>query len=110
MNDEPRRTDDPRRRSLGRGLSALLGEEGAVATGETIGGTHSIAVELLHPSRYQPRRDFNPENLQGLVDSIKAQGILQPLLVRRHPETEGHYEIIAGERRWRAAQVARLHE
>jgi ParB family chromosome partitioning protein len=110
MNDEPRRTDDPRRRSLGRGLSALLGEEGAVATGETIGGPHSVAVELLHPSRYQPRRDFNPENLQGLVDSIKAQGILQPLLVRRHPETEGHYEIIAGERRWRAAQVARLHE
>lgn len=110
MNDDQRRTDDPRRRGLGRGLSALLGEEGTEAVSEIQGGTRPVAVELLHPSRYQPRRDFNAEHLQGLVESIKAQGILQPLLVRKHPEKEGHYEIIAGERRWRAAQAAQLHE
>jgi len=67
-------------------------------------------VEHLHPSRYQPRRNFDAENLAALVESIKVQGILQPLLVRPHPEFPDHYEIVAGERRWRAAQAAQLHE
>src|SRR5579883_592034 len=104
-------SDDPRRRGLGRGLSALFGEEtqdNNVA--ELPRGARSIPVELLHPGRFQPRRNFDEETLEALTESIKAQGVLQPLLVRRHPEISGAYEIIAGERRWRAAAAARLHE
>jgi len=102
MSDEPRR-------GLGRGLSALLGEDSSESAVDAR-NSRSVAVELIHPGRYQPRRNFDPENMQALVDSIKAQGILQPLLVRKHPEQEGHFEIVAGERRWRAAQAAQLHE
>jgi ParB family transcriptional regulator, chromosome partitioning protein len=103
--------EDPRRSALGRGLSALLGEEGGEgAAAEAPRSPRSVPVELLHPGRYQPRRNFDAESQQALVDSIRAQGILQPLLVRRHPEQEGHYEIVAGERRWRAAQAAQLYE
>ncbi|HZB92898.1 MAG TPA: ParB/RepB/Spo0J family partition protein [Stellaceae bacterium] len=103
--------EDPRRRGLGRGLSALLGEEsGEGAPAEAPRGTRAVPVELLHPGRYQPRRHFDAESQEALVESIRAQGILQPLLVRRHPDIEGHFEIVAGERRWRAAQAAQLHE
>jgi len=102
-------SDEPRLRGLGRGLSALLGEDTVEALGDTR-SAQAVPVELVHPGRFQPRRDFDAENMQQLVDSIKAQGILQPLLVRKHPEKEGHYEIVAGERRWRAAQAAQLHE
>jgi ParB family chromosome partitioning protein len=102
--------DDPPRRGLGRGLSALLGEEGGEGTGDAGRSTRMVPVELLHPSRFQPRRNFDSEGLMALVESIKAQGILQPLLVRPHPEMQGHFEIVAGERRWRAAQAAQLHE
>lgn len=101
--------DDPRRRGLGRGLSALLGEETVEGT-EAPRGTRGVPIELLHPGRYQPRRNFDAEEQQSLVESIKAQGILQPLLVRKHPSIDGHFEIVAGERRWRAAQAAQLHE
>jgi len=87
----------------------LLGEDSSEAAVDAR-NSRSVAVELIHPGRYQPRRNFDPENMQALVDSIKAQGILQPLLVRKHPEQEGHFEIVAGERRWRAAQAAQLHE
>ena len=103
-------TEEPPRRGLGRGLSALLGDEGQGVTDQARSSPRAVPVERLHPNRFQPRRDFNAENLQGLVESIKAQGILQPLLVRKHPEQEGHFEIVAGERRWRAAQAAQLHE
>ncbi|MGO8917098.1 MAG: ParB/RepB/Spo0J family partition protein [Stellaceae bacterium] len=104
-------SEDLRRRGLGRGLSALLGEEGGEgAVAEAPRSPRSVPVELLHPGRYQPRRNFDAESQQALVESIRAQGILQPLLVRRHPELDGHYEIVAGERRWRAAQAAQLHE
>ena len=103
--------EDARRRGLGRGLSALLGEEGGEGTmAEAPRAPRAVPVELLHPGRYQPRRTFDAESQQALVDSIRAQGILQPLLVRRHPDQEGHFEIVAGERRWRAAQAAQLHE
>jgi ParB family chromosome partitioning protein len=102
MSDEPRR-------GLGRGLSALLGEDSDQVPVET-GNSRSVAIELIHPSRYQPRRSFDPESMQSLVDSIKEKGILQPLLVRKHPEQAGHFEIVYGERRWRAAQAAELHE
>jgi len=103
-------TEDPRRRGLGRGLSALLGEENGEGAAEPPRGTRAVPVELIHPGRYQPRRNFDPEAQQALVESIKAQGILQPLLVRKHPELDGHFELVAGERRWRAAQAAQLHE
>jgi ParB family transcriptional regulator, chromosome partitioning protein len=96
-------------RRLGRGLSALFGEEaGAIA--DPSHTVHHVPVEFLYPSRYQPRRNFDAENLAALVESIRAQGILQPLLVRPHPELPDQYEIVAGERRWRAAQAAQLHE
>jgi ParB family chromosome partitioning protein len=106
-------SEDPRRRGLGRGLSALFGEEAqeaAPAAAAPAAGARNIPIEQLHPGRYQPRREFDPESLNALTESIKSQGILQPLLVRRHPEIADAYEIIAGERRWRAAQAAQLHE
>ena len=67
-------------------------------------------VEFLHPGRFQSRRNFDQQELDSLAESIRRNGVLQPILVRRHPETANAYEIIAGERRWRAAQQARLHE
>jgi ParB family chromosome partitioning protein len=96
---------------LGRGLAALMGDApAATPTPATAPGVSSLAVELLEPSPYQPRVLMDPEALSDLVESIRARGILQPLLVRPHPENPGHYQIIAGERRWRAAQAAGLHE
>jgi ParB family chromosome partitioning protein len=103
-------SEEARRRGLGRGLSALFGEEAEEVASEPARAATTVPVELLHPSRYQPRRNFDVEALAALVESVKAQGILQPLLVRRHPEIAGAYEIVAGERRWRAAQAAQLHE
>jgi ParB family transcriptional regulator, chromosome partitioning protein len=99
------------KRSLGRGLSALLGEE-ALSEKESAPqkGTRSVAIDQIHPGRLQPRQNFDDDAMKSLVDSVIAQGILQPLLVRPHPEFAGAFEILAGERRWRAAQKARLHE
>ena len=68
------------------------------------------AIEKSYPGSFQPRQNFNPPELRELADSIKVHGVLQPILVRNHPERPGNYEIIAGERRWRAAQLAKLHE
>ena len=103
MSDEPRHR--ALGRGLGRGLSSLLGDEDASPK-----NLRSVATELLHPGRFQPRRNFDEANLQSLADSIRAQGILQPILVRRSPENPSTYEILAGERRWRAAQAVQLHE
>ena len=103
MSDEPRHR--PAGRGLGRGLSALLGEEDSAPK-----NLRSLATELLQPGRFQPRRNFDEASLQSLTESIKAQGILQPILVRRNPDNPSNYEILAGERRWRAAQAAQLHE
>jgi ParB family transcriptional regulator, chromosome partitioning protein len=97
-------------RRLGRGLSALFGEEAAPDGRDSSAAVRQLPVELLHPGRYQPRRNFDADNLAALVESIRAQGILQPLLVRPHPDLPDQYEIVAGERRWRAAQAAQLHE
>ncbi|HYC15547.1 MAG TPA: ParB/RepB/Spo0J family partition protein [Stellaceae bacterium] len=99
--------DEARRRNLGRGLSALLGEEEAPAPEAA---THRLRVDVLHPGRYQPRHKFDPAAIEALSQSIREKGVLQPLLVRHHPSLAGEYEIIAGERRWRAAQLAQLHE
>jgi ParB family chromosome partitioning protein len=95
---------------LGRGLAALMGDAPATPAGADPTPVRSFAIEKLEPGPFQPRTSFAPESLAELVDSIKARGILQPLLVRPHPRTPGQFQIIAGERRWRAAQQAGLHE
>jgi len=104
-----------KRTGLGRGLDALLGEGAApvkpVQT-ETREGLRQIPVELLQRGAYQPRQDMHQESLEDLARSIKAQGLVQPIVVRplpgATPAGETRYEIIAGERRWRAAQLAGL--
>ena len=98
---------------LGRGLAALMGDtaQRAPAMGpQPASGISTVPVELLEPGPFQPRGAIEAKSLTELVDSIRARGILQPLLARPHPGTPGHYQIIAGERRWRAAQTAGLHE
>jgi ParB family chromosome partitioning protein len=97
-------------RKLGRGLSALFGEESESDAEAARKPSRTIAIGQIHPGRYQPRRVFDDEKLAGLVDSIRDKGILSPLLVRVHPTIQNAYELIAGERRWRAAQKARLHD
>ncbi|BBK45307.1 chromosome partitioning protein ParB [Allostella vacuolata] len=98
-----------KRKPLGRGLSALLGEAPAPALERAPehGGLRTIPIEALRPGRFQPRRQFDEEAMRALVESIREKGILQPILVRRHGD-EG-WEIVAGERRWRAAQAAGIH-
>ena len=90
---------------LGTGLSALFGEEKNLLENEEI---QTLPVARLEPRRDQPRRDFDPETLQALADSIREYGLLQPITVRALDQ--GYYQIIAGERRWRAARQAGLHE
>jgi ParB family chromosome partitioning protein len=98
-----------KKRGLGRGLEALL--SGSAIPAEEPAGTdmREIPVDLLQPGKYQPRSDMHPESLEELANSIRAQGVVQPIVVRSVNST-GQYEIIAGERRWRAAQMAGLHE
>lgn len=102
-----------KKRGLGRGLDALLGggvpnaEEDATAATSS-DSIASLGVDLIQRGRYQPRRNFDQEKLQELADSISAQGVVQPIVVR--PVDSERYEIIAGERRWRAAQLAGLAE
>jgi len=96
---------------LGRGLSALLGDDGEdYQELDKARPARELPIEQLHPGRFQPRSNFDEAELKSLVDSIREKGILQPILVRRDPVQDDLYEIIAGERRWRAAQRARLHE
>jgi ParB family chromosome partitioning protein len=94
---------------LGKGLAALLGDA-ATQSRPTSASVRNVPVEFLEPSPFQPRVDMNPEALADLVESIKSRGILQPLLVRPHPTQQGRFQIIAGERRWRASQQAGLHD
>ncbi|WP_110458818.1 ParB/RepB/Spo0J family partition protein [Shewanella algidipiscicola] len=104
----------PKKRGLGKGLDALLSTSHAAAKNVTSQDTTSdsheelkmIAVDLLQPGKYQPRKDMSPEALDELAESIRNQGIIQPIVVR-HISDQG-YEIIAGERRWRASQLANL--
>ena len=96
-----------RRRGLGRGLDALLGEAGATPDGTAADDLRELPLDQLEGGRYQPRREFDPAALQALAQSIRTQGVVQPIVVRAMQETE-HYEIVAGERRWRAAQLAEL--
>ncbi len=103
-----------KKRSLGRGLDALLSSASRPPAGETAdqGQYREIAVELLKRGRYQPRIDIRQESLEDLADSIRAQGVVQPIVIRPVRDTgDGvRYEIIAGERRWRAAQMAGLQK
>lgn len=99
------------KKKLGRGLSALLGDSDAdYAKLDKVKTAKPVAIELLHPGKYQPRHYMDQDAINSLATSIREKGILQPLLVRRHPEDPAAFEIIAGERRWRAAQLAKLHE
>ena len=101
---ETRRAEEGRHRGLGRGLSALIGEEAP----EGALRQRTLPVGWLKPNPFQPRKTFAPEELQELANSIRTKGILQPILVR--PRGAESFEIVAGERRWRAAQLAKLHD
>ncbi len=105
MNANP---DRPR--GLGRGLSALIGDEAAAVKGEPVAkkDLRSLPVAFLQPGRYQPRKTFDEQPLTDLAASIREKGVLSPILVR--PIGPDRYEIVAGERRWRAAQIAQLHD
>ncbi len=96
-----------KKRGLGRGLDALLGSvsptQSQAETGEEL---RELELDLLAPGRHQPRRKFDPEALQSLADSIRSQGVVQPIVAR--PAGGDRYEIVAGERRWRAAKMAGL--
>jgi len=98
-----------RRRGLGMGLSALLGGDTHLLQAPAV-GANQVPIEFLEPSPLQPRRTFAEEELEALTDSIRTRGVMQPLLVRAVADDPPRYEIIAGERRWRAAQRAGLHE
>lgn len=113
----------PKRRALGRGLSALFDDDEAdmnspegvapsanEATGASGSGRKLISIGQLSPGTYQPRQHFNDDSIAELAKSIAEHGLLQPILVRPKPDAPDQYEIVAGERRWRAAQKAQLHE
>ena len=99
------------KRGLGRGLSALLGEveETPVAGGEAA-GLRTVPIELIRRNEHQPRWTFPEAEIDELAASIRQKGVLQPILLRVSPNRAGEYEIVAGERRWRASQKAGLHE
>lgn len=110
-----------RRRGLGRGLSALLGDDpqpmleadGATGGGGGYaigGGPQRLPISALIPNPVQPRRVFDDEAISDLADSIRSKGVLTPILVRPDPTERGRFQIVAGERRWRASQRAQLHE
>ncbi len=99
-----------KKRGLGKGLDALLGNPAErISENSNSDSLKTLAVDLLQRGQYQPRKDFNKDALQELADSISAQGIVQPIVVRALPRSK-KFEIIAGERRWRAAQLAGLQE
>ena len=97
------------KRRLGRGLAALIGDDTTEeAVIQDIRSLRHVPVELLHPNPNNPRKHFAEDDLNTLAQSLKTKGLLQPLVVR--PRTDGGFEIVAGERRWRASQRAGLHE
>ena len=102
-------------RGLGRGLSALMADIEPVATETAPSASASraesfVPIEIIHPNPDQPRRHFDTDDLNDLAGSIRSKGIIQPLVVRGHPSKAGEFEIVAGERRWRASQMAQLHQ
>lgn len=99
-----------RKRGLGRGLDALLGDDSAVLDSFNTDNPAELALKDLRVGKYQPRTQMDEEALLELAESIKAQGIMQPILVRPLANKKGKYEIIAGERRFRAAKIAKLNK
>ena len=102
-------------RGLGRGLSTLLGDNGILAAANQasppdIREYQQIPVEWINVGPWQPRRKFDREQLNELADSIRQKGIVQPILLRPTPNHQGRFQLVAGERRWRAAQIAQLHD
>jgi ParB family chromosome partitioning protein len=95
---------------LGRGLAALLGDVSMRPNGERGASVGAIPIDQIDANPFQPRTDFNPEELESLAESIRVQGVLQPILVRAHPTTPDRYQIVAGERRFRGAMQAGLTE
>ncbi len=95
---------------LGRGLSALLGEVSLPAANDRSNVVNAVPMDQIDPNPFQPRSSFDPAELESLADSIRVQGVLQPILVRPHPESPERYQLIAGERRFRAAAQAGLTE
>ena len=130
MTDTPKKTKENNR--LGRGLSSLLGEvpiapaagasaspEGGAApaspsqspaSGPVRGQVRQLPIEWINPGPWQPRRQFDKDALRELATSIQERGLIQPILVRENKQKPSRYELIAGERRWRAAQIAKMHE
>ncbi|MFY0659646.1 MAG: ParB/RepB/Spo0J family partition protein [Shimia sp.] len=105
--------DKKKQRGLGRGLSALMADVTDDTTRSNVGAAPRradlvVPIERIEPNPDQPRRDFTPEQLDDLANSIREKGVIQPLIVRKKPGDR--YEIVAGERRWRASQMAQLHE
>ena len=130
MTETPKKTKETNR--LGRGLSSLLGEvpiapaagasaspEGGAApaspsqspaSGPVRGQVRQLPIEWINPGPWQPRRQFDKDALRELATSIQERGLIQPILVRENKQKPSRYELIAGERRWRAAQIAKMHE
>ena len=103
VSSNKKKIDSTLKRGLGRGLSSLLGETKKIENSK-------LAIKDLVRNKFQPRKFFSKENMEELTNSIKEQGVIQPIVVRPDKENEGKYEIIAGERRWIASQNAGLHE
>lgn len=105
------------RRGLGRGLSALMADVNLttdqpadVSSAQSAAAERRVPIEAVRPNPDQPRRRFREEDLQSLADSIREKGVLQPLIVRTDPEDSSLFQIVAGERRWRASQMAQQHD
>lgn len=110
-------TETATRKALGRGLSALLDDmedeervTAPLSPPVSPGGAQKISIDLISSNSDQPRKYFDDAELNDLTESIRQKGVIQPILVRPMADRDGHYEIVAGERRWRAAQRAKLHE
>ncbi len=102
-------------RGLGRGLSALMADANVNKTQEkqdvsVVSVEQTVPIEKIFANPDQPRRTFEPQQLNDLANSVRAKGVIQPLIVRDRPDHPGEFEIVAGERRWRAAQMAQQHE
>ena len=92
------------KKGLGRGLSSLIGDNEIKAT------NNKVSISSIIPNRFQPRKNFEKQSLEDLTNSIRERGIIQPLVVRKSDDSDNKFELIAGERRWQAAQSAGLHE
>jgi ParB family chromosome partitioning protein len=111
MSGEANVAEEARHRGLGRGLSALIGDDRPVAArAEASKAQRTLPIAFLKPNRFQPRKTFAQDELNDLANSIREKGVLQPILVRPIAGEANAFEIVAGERRWRAAQLAKLHD